>query len=61
MTYLGYDSVSVIRACVDVLNSQRRGQTPPRVTPILATFASEQSSIEAPMPGSLALRDLAAG
>jgi DNA-binding LacI/PurR family transcriptional regulator len=41
VTYLGYDSRQLIRACVDVLDAQRRGEAPPRTTLVPAVFASE--------------------
>jgi hypothetical protein len=41
VTYLGFDSLALIRACIDVLDTVRRGEAVPPVTAIRACFASE--------------------
>jgi DNA-binding LacI/PurR family transcriptional regulator len=41
VTFLGYDSVQMIRSCIEVLDAQRRGETPPRATQVPAVFDSE--------------------
>jgi DNA-binding LacI/PurR family transcriptional regulator len=41
ITYLGFDSVQLIRTGVDVLEAQRVGNEPPRSTLLPAVFASE--------------------
>jgi DNA-binding LacI/PurR family transcriptional regulator len=40
---LGYDARTVLRACMDVIDAQRRGETPPHVTMIDPVFEDEAS------------------
>src|SRR5205085_1040139 len=41
VTYLGFDSVQIVRACLETLDVQRRGAAPPSRTLIPAVFADE--------------------
>ena len=40
---LGYDARTVLKACMDVIDAQRHGQTPPHVTMVDAVFEYESS------------------
>lgn len=40
---LGYDARTVVKACIDIIDAQRRGETPPHVTVIDAVFEHETS------------------
>jgi DNA-binding LacI/PurR family transcriptional regulator len=45
VTYLGYDSVRIIRECMAVLDAQRRGESIVENTIIPAIFPTEQSAL----------------
>ena len=52
VTFLGFDSVQVIRACIELLDAQNRGQMPARTTPVPAVFASELALSQSGESGS---------
>jgi hypothetical protein len=44
VTYLGFDSLQIIRACIDALDAQRRGQAPASRIQVPAIFEFERAS-----------------
>jgi hypothetical protein len=44
VTYLGFDSIQIIRACLEALDAQRRGTPPSSRTLIPAVFADEYAA-----------------
>jgi len=52
VTRVGFDCGAVLRRCIEIIDQQRRGETPAPVTSVPATTEHALASLSAPM-GSL--------